>query len=98
MKDPLLCDFRGKVIGDHNDIYSVLKPEKLKKQLSFRQFRKFNTEDLSSDLNKLLSFIFKSDDIPLKDHVENYNSVVRDVVDTRAPLLSEEITIRPNTK
>lgn len=43
VKDPLLCDLRGNVSGDHKDICSVLnvsKPEKPKKQLSFQQFRK----------------------------------------------------------
>lgn len=33
-----------------------------------------------------MSFL-KSDKIPLEDHMENYNSIVRDVVDTYAPLL-----------
>lgn len=78
VKDPLLCDLRGNVSGDHKVICSVLnvsKPEKPKKELRFRQFCKVNTEDLSSDLKKSLSFL-NSNNIPLDDHVENYIYII----------------------
>ncbi|XP_061186395.1 uncharacterized protein LOC133194455 [Saccostrea echinata] len=100
VKDSLLCDLRGNVSGDHKGICTVLnvsKPEKPEKLVSSRQFREVNIKDLSSDLDDTLSFL-KLDDISLDDHVTNYDSIVRDVVDKHAPLLSKEITLRPNTK
>ena len=98
VQDPGLCNNQGLVIKDHfalNAVLNITKPAKLRKVITYRDFRNFNQEELrealiQSDLTSEIKHL-NPDEL-----VQLYNDTLISLLDQYAPVKSKEITIGKN--
>ena len=85
------------LMTDHVSILCKLnlrKPPFPKQQISYRKVKDINHDRFAADIKESLSAIKSSSD--LTDIVNKYNSSLRSILDSHAPLKSRMITIRPS--
>ena len=99
--DTLLCSqvqVSDPGVSDHMAItcqISVTKPKAARQKLSYRRYKDIDLEDFRNDLSN--SFCIQSD-MTIEDMVSAYDSQLRSLVDTHAPLMQKTVTLRPQAQ
>ncbi|XP_062616530.1 uncharacterized protein LOC134278229 [Saccostrea cucullata] len=95
--DPGLYDKNGNPAGDHLAICSKLtlsKPARERKSIKFRKLRDIVTSDLSDSIRS--SFELQKGENSVEKSVNLYNTTLKNILDSLAPVQSKLITIRPD--
>ena len=101
IQDPCLCDVKGNPSGDHLALFSRLrisKPSFKRQTINIRKYREIVMEDFISDLELSIDNPGCTLGPTIENMVDMYDQEIKLVVDRHAPLISREITIRPNTE
>ena len=86
------------VPSDHSAVVFTLPysaPGYKKHTLSFRQWKKINTESIKDSIRDSDLLNVKCDNVA--DYITNYNDTLRKIVDEHAPLVTRQVVIRPDT-
>ena len=84
--------------SDHhcvNVILNMKKPPLPTKVISFRQYKKIDTDQFISDLEE--SDLIKKPAYSLEELIDQYNCTLTSLINKHAPLKSKTVTIRPAT-
>jgi len=96
--DPGLTEPSGNYSGDHFAIVASLnfiKPSRQGKTVTFRKFASINLTDFRTDIRTALKTCLPHDDAA--SLAELYTRACSDTIDVHAPLITEVVTIRPDT-
>ncbi|CAC5424857.1 unnamed protein product [Mytilus coruscus] len=98
--DPYLCDKKGNPAGDHMALFAQLRisrPLKYRQTVTYRKYRDINLDDIKNDFVESIPSVVNATE-PLDSLVSLYNTNLISVIDKHAPIVSKEITLRPNTE
>jgi len=96
--DPGLTDPSANYSGDHFATVAPLKfikPSRQRKTVTFRKYASINLTDFRTDIRTALKACPPHDDAA--SLVELYTRACSDTIDLHAPLITEVVTIRPDT-
>ncbi|CAG2249207.1 unnamed protein product [Mytilus edulis] len=97
---PYLCDKKGNPAGDHMALFAQLRisrPSKYRQTVTYRKYRDINLDDIKNDFVESIPPIVNVTE-PVGNLVSLYNTNMISIIDKHAPIVSKEITLRPNTE
>ena len=92
-------DAKRKTLLDHHQVYfdlSLGKPGRQRKHITFRQYKDFSLSDFKRDAVECVLDIPSAPDFNAA--VEKYHSQLVSTLDKHAPLVSKQVTLRPDCK
>ncbi|CAC5422780.1 unnamed protein product [Mytilus coruscus] len=98
--DPYLCDKKGNPAGDHMALFAQLRisrPSKYRQTVTYRKYRDINLDDIKNDFVESIPPVVNATE-PVDSLVSLYNTNLISDIDKHAPIVSKEITLRPNTE
>ncbi|XP_062613811.1 uncharacterized protein LOC134275554 [Saccostrea cucullata] len=98
ISDPILCDNRGNPAGDHYAVHALIqisKPKPERKTVSFRKLSEINIDEFKKDISSSVSQ--QNMDMQIDELVTTYNTSLKCILDSHAPVQTKEIIIRPKT-
>ena len=83
-------------LSDHNDVHfksSIDKPSFIRKEIVYRKWKSVDSTEFSADICQ--SSLHTSSAYNITDLVKQYNTVLGELADKHAPIITRTVTVRP---